>query len=130
MFTVTVPFPGIENLFHVIETAFILAIIGSLNSLLTSLVVESMTSKVHNPNKELVGQGLGNLAAGMIGGIPGSASPYTTVANLRSGGNTRLSAIIVAVAMFFVVSGYGDLTEYIPYTVLSAILIKLGWRHY
>ncbi len=127
IFAFTFPMLEFEKIHHVFEHAFLLALIGSLNTLLTALVSDSMTSGVHKPNRELVGQGLGNSIAGTIGGLPGSGSIVFTVANIRAGGRTRLSIFLVSVIILFAVLGFGGLAEPIPSAVLAAILITVGW---
>ena len=71
-----------------LQPAFILALLGSIDSLLTSLVADALTRTTHNPNRELVGQGIGNFAAGLIGGLPGAGATMGTVVNIRAGGRT------------------------------------------
>ena len=126
-FTFAIPIPGIGDIYHIIEHAFLLALIGSLYALLTALISDSMTSGTHDPNRELVGLGLGNSLAGLVGGLPGSGSVIYTVANIRSGGRTRMSVIVVSVVILLVVFGFGEVAEPIPLAVLAALLIKVGW---
>ena len=74
--------------------ALIIALLGSIDSLLTSLIADSMTRTRHNPNRELVGQGIGNMVAGLIGGLPGAGATMGTVVNIRAGGRTQLSGAL------------------------------------
>ena len=83
--------PEAAFLARALEPALILALLGSVDSLLISLVADSLTGTRHKPNRELVGQGLGNIAAGLFGGVPGAGSPILTVTNIRSGGRTSMS---------------------------------------
>ena len=83
-----------DTLLIVMEAAIILALLGSIDSLLTSLVADNMTRTKHNSNRELVGQGLGNMAAGFFGGIPGAGATMRTVVNIRTGGQTKISGIV------------------------------------
>ena len=119
--------PPTDFLARALEPALILALLGSVDSLLTSLVAESLTAKGHKPNRELVGQGLGNIAAGLFGGVPGAGSPVLTVTNIRSGGRTRVSGVIYAVLLLGVLLGLSKLAEPVPHAVLAAILIRIGW---
>ena len=114
-------------LLSALEPAMILALLGSIDSLLTSLVADSMLGHRHNPDRELVGQGIGNVAAGLIGAMPGSGSPPLTVTNIRSGGNSRLSGIIYAVLLLLVVLGLGRHVSHIPLAALAGVLMKAGW---
>ncbi len=110
-----------------VQPALILALLGSIDSLLTSLVADSMTRTRHNPNRELVGQGLGNTVAGLIGGLPGAGATMGTVVNLRAGGRTQLSGVLRAAILLALVLGLGRYVEEIPHAVLAGILMKVGW---
>jgi sulfate permease, SulP family len=114
------------NLFLVAEAAIILAVLGAIDSLLTSLVADNMTRSRHNSDRELVGQGIGNTFAGLIGGIAGAGATMRTVVNIRSGGQTRLSGITHALVLLAVVLGLGPLASNIPLAVLAGILVKVG----
>lgn len=118
--------PGQEQLFIVIEAALILAILGAIDSLLTSLVADNMTRKRHSSNRELIGQGIGNTVAGLMGGIAGAGATMRTVVNIRSGGTTRMSGAIHALVLLAIVLGLGPLASNIPLAVLAGILIKVG----
>ncbi len=110
----------------VLEAAFILAVLGSIDSLLTSLVADNMTRTRHDSNKELVGQGIGNTFAGLFGGIAGAGATMRTVINVRSGGVTRLSGMIHSVVLAAVVLGVGSVASYIPHAALAGVLVKVG----
>ena len=106
--------------------AITLAALGTIDSLLTSIVADNMTKTQHQSNKELVGQGLGNMAAAVIGGIPGAGATMRTVVNINSGGKTRLSGVIHSVALLIVLLGAGAYASLIPLPVLAGILITVG----
>ena len=110
-----------------VEPAILIALLGSIDSLLTSLIADSMTRTQHNPNRELVGQGLGNVAAGFLWGLPGAGSTPGTVVNLRAGGRTPVSGVLRAAILLALVLGLGPLAEEIPHAVLAGILMKVGW---
>ncbi len=110
-----------------LEPALVLALLGSIDSLLTSLIADSLTRTRHNPNRELIGQGIGNMIAGFIGGLPGAGATLGTVVNIRSGGNTQLSGAIRAGVLLALVLGLGRYVEAIPHAVLAGILVKVGW---
>ena len=110
----------------IIIPAMTLAALGTIDSLLTSIVADNMTKTQHESNKELVGQGLGNMAAAMIGGIPGAGATMRTVVNINSGGKTRLSGVIHSVALLIVLLGAGAYAKLIPLPVLAGILITVG----
>ncbi|MCY4435760.1 MAG: SulP family inorganic anion transporter [Chloroflexi bacterium] len=114
-------------LVRAIEPALILALLGSIDSLLTSLIADAMTRTRHNPNRELVGQGIGNLITGFIGGLPGAGATMGTVVNIRAGGQTQVSGALRAAILLALVLGLGKYVEAIPHAVLAGILMKVGW---
>lgn len=121
------PTLDMANAMIVLEAALLLAILGSIDSLLTSLVADNMTRTKHHSNKELVGQGIGNAIAGLFGAIPGAGATMRTVINIRSGGATRLSGMTHGLLLLAVVLLLSPLAAQIPHTVLAAILIKVGY---
>ncbi len=122
-----VPTISASAAFVVLEAAFILALLGSIDSLLTSLVADNMTRTRHNSNKELVGQGIGNIAAGFFGGIPGAGATMRTVVNIRTGGRTKIAGMLHGVLLFATVVVLAPLAEQIPHAVLAGILVKVGY---
>jgi SulP family sulfate permease len=120
-------FIPIDKFMTLIQPALILALLGSIDSLLTSLVADSITRTRHNSNKELIGQGIGNMVSGLIGGLPGAGATMRTVVNVRAGGTTKLSGAIHALILLALVMGLAPLAEKIPHAVLAGILLKVGW---
>jgi len=110
----------------VVEAAFILAVLGAIDSLLTSLVADNMTRSKHDPDKELIGQGIGNGVAGFFGALPGAGATMRTVVNIRAGGVSNLSGIIHAVLLLAIVLALGPLAAQIPHAALAGILVKVG----
>lgn len=110
----------------VISAALSLAVLGAIDSLLTSLVADSLTKTEHNSNRELIGQGIGNALTAMVGGIPGAGATMRTVVNVKSGGTTRLSGALHALILLGVLLGLGKYAAIVPMAVLAAILIKVG----
>ena len=106
--------------------AVVLAVLGSIDALLTSVIAESLTRKEHDSNKELIGQGLGNLASGMFGGIPGAGATMGTVVNIQTGARSALSGIARALILMVVVLWAAGLTAQIPLAVLAGIALKVG----
>lgn len=117
---------GLENLTSYIFTALTLALLGAIDSLLTSVVADNMTKTVHQPNKELVGQGIGNSFGALFGGIPGAGATIRTVVNINSGGKTRLSGMIAGLLLLFILLAVGPIASKIPAAVLAGILITVG----
>ena len=116
-----------------VEPALVIALVGSIDTLLTSLVADSMTRTQHKPDRELLGQGIGNVVTGFIGGLPGSGTTPSTVANIRAGGWTPLAGVVCVVILMVAVLQFGEYVGSIPNAVLAGILIKVGldtvdWR--
>ena len=109
-----------------IFTALTLALLGAIDSLLTSVVADNMTKTKHEPNKELVGQGIGNSIGAIFGGIPGAGATIRTVVNINSGGKTRLSGMIAGVLLLIILLALGPVASKIPAAVLAGILITVG----
>ncbi len=106
--------------------ALMLAVLGSVDALLTSVIAESITRKEHSSNKELFGQGMGNLASGLFGGIPGAGATMGTVVNIQAGARSALSGVTRALILMVVVLWAGGLTAQIPLAVLAGIALKVG----
>ena len=112
----------------ILEFALVLAALGSIDSLLTSVIADNITRTKHNSNRELVGQGIGNAVAALFGGIPGAGATKGTVININSGGKTRLSGMIHGLFLLVILVGAGSLASYIPIAVLAGILIPVGFN--
>ncbi|MBT4040803.1 MAG: SulP family inorganic anion transporter [Rhodospirillales bacterium] len=123
----TWPIIDTATLASMLQSAFLLAMLGTIDSLLTSLVADNVTQTHHRPNRELLGQGIGNMVAGLFGAIPGAGATMRTVINVRAGGRTPISGALHAVVLFAVVMGLGPLASHIPHAVLAGILIKVGF---
>lgn len=116
-----------DSLLIVLEAAFILALLGAIDSLLTSLVADNMTRTRHNSDKELLGQGIGNTIAGLFGAIPGAGATMRTVVNIRTGGSTKISGMLHGAVLLAIVVALAPLASQIPHAVLAGILIKVGY---
>lgn len=114
------------SLIPYIFTALTLALLGSIDSLLTSVVADNMTKTKHSPNQELIGQGIGNSIASFFGGIPGAGATIRTIVNIKAGGKTKLSGMIAGVLLFVVLVAFGPQASKIPAAVLAGILITVG----
>ncbi|MDA9760667.1 SulP family inorganic anion transporter [Flavobacteriaceae bacterium] len=117
---------NLDSISPYIFSALTLALLGAIDSLLTSIVADNMTKTKHKPNKELVGQGIGNSIAAIFGGIPGAGATIRTVVNINAGGKTRLSGMIAGVLLLFILLALGPIASKIPAAVLSGILITVG----
>ena len=106
--------------------AAVLGMLGCIDALLTSVVADSLTRTEHNSNKELVGQGLANIASGVFGGLPGAGATMGTVVNIQAGGRSALSGIVRALILMVVVLAAAPLASTIPLAVLAGIALKVG----
>lgn len=104
-----------------------LAGLGSIDTLLTSVVADNITKTKHNSNRELIGQGIGNAVAGLFCGLPGAGATMRTVVNVKSGGRTQLSGMTHAIFLLAIMLGLGSVVQYVPLSVLAGILITVGW---
>lgn len=109
-----------------IFTAITLALLGAIDSLLTSVVADNMTKTKHKPNQELIGQGIGNSIAAIFGGIPGAGATIRTVVNINAGGKTKLSGMIAGILLLVILLALGPIASQIPAAVLAGILITVG----
>jgi sulfate permease, SulP family len=120
--------------FHLIlQSGLTLAVLGAIDSLLTSLVMDKVTGTRHDSNQELIGQGIGNLAAGLIRGLPGAGATMRSMVNVKSGGTTYLSGAIHGALLLAILLGLGRIAAMIPLATLAAILLTVGisimdWR--
>ncbi len=110
----------------ILVQALVLAMLGSIDALLTSMIADSLTRQEHQSNKELMGQGLGNLASGLFGGLPGAGATMGTVVNIQAGGRTALAGLVRAGILIVVVLWAAGLTAHIPLAVLAGIALKVG----
>ncbi len=107
--------------------ALVLGLLGCIDALLTSVIADSLTGGHHNSDKELVGQGLGNIASGLFGGLPGAGATMGTVVNIQAGAKTALSGVVRAAILVIVVLWATGLTAAIPLVVLAGIAFKVGF---
>ena len=117
----------ILKLSTILTLAITLALLGTIDSLLTSVVADSKTKTKHDSKKELIGQGLGNMVCSFFGAIPGAGATMRTVININSGATTKLSGIVHSITLLIIVLFLAPLASKIPLAVLSGILIKVGF---
>jgi sulfate permease, SulP family len=121
-----IPRLGLADLRTLGGFALTLAVLGAIDSLLTSLVADNITRTHHDSDRELIGQGIGNIAAGLVGGLPGAGATMRTVTNVQAGGRTPLSGMIHALVLLVITLGAGPLASPIPQAVLAGILLRVG----
>ncbi len=109
-----------------LKAGLVLAVLGAIDSLLTSLVADNISQSRHRSDRELVGQGIANSISGLFSGLPGAGATMRTVINIRSGGRTPLSGMTHSVVLLVLLLGAGPLAEGIPTALLAGILIKVG----
>jgi sulfate permease, SulP family len=118
---------SLRELDDMLRYGLMLGVLGAIDSLLTSLVADSLSRTQHDSDKELIGQGIGNMVSGLFGGLPGAGATMRTVVNVQAGGKTSLSGIIHALVLLLVVFWAGPLTAQIPNAVLAGLLLKVGF---
>ena len=129
-----VPEISFGDLGSALPAAVTIALLGSINSLLTARVADSLTRQNHDPSRELMGAGVANVVVAFIGGVPGAGATSCTVANVKAGGRSRVSGVLCATILAALVLGLGRYVDAIPHAVLAGILIKIGfniidWRY-
>ncbi len=117
---------SVEQINTMIVDGLVLGMLGCIDALLTSLVADSLTRTEHNSNKELIGQGIGNLVSGLFGGLPGAGATMGTVVNIQTGGRTAVSGLTRALVLLVVVLGLSQYLTGIPSAVLAGIALKVG----
>ncbi len=110
----------------IISSALTLGALGCIDTLLTAVIVDKITETKHQSNRELIGQGLGNVVSGLFGGLPGAGTTMSSIVNVKAGGRTRWSGVISSLCLLAVLLGLGTYVQYVPIPVLAAILITVG----
>ncbi|WP_414542389.1 SulP family inorganic anion transporter [Nostoc sp. CCY0012] len=124
--TLQMPVFVLSDLRDMVVYGLMLGVLGSIDSLLTSLVADNITRTQHDSNKELIGQGIGNCISGLFGGLPGAGATMRTVTNVQAGGRSALSGISHAFVLLIITLWASPLTTVIPHAVLAGILLKVG----
>lgn len=119
---------GLEQIKHIVVPALTLAVLLSIDTLKTCVVLDALTRSRHNSNRELIGQGLGNVASAVIGGIPGAGTMGATLVNISSGAVTRFSGVFEGVLALLAFLVLGTLISWVPVAALAAILMVIGVR--
>ncbi|MFC1773057.1 SulP family inorganic anion transporter [Pseudomonadota bacterium] len=120
------PVFSVEQWRGMLLDAVVLGMLGCIDALLTSVVADSLTRTQHNSDKELIGQGVGNVMSGLFGGLPGAGATMGTVVNIQAGARTALSGLVRAGILLVVVLWAAGLTAVIPLAVLAGIALKVG----
>lgn len=120
------PYVEFSKLTKMLVDAAVLGMLGCIDALLTAVIADSITRTEHDSNKELIGQGLGNLVSGLFGGIAGAGATMGTVVNIQAGGRSALSGISRAVILMVVILAFTGVAAQIPQAVLAGIALKVG----
>ena len=119
--------PSYQELPEIIYFSIMLAALGIIDSLLTSVVADNMTNTNHLSSKESIGQGIGNIISGFFGGLAGAGATMRTVVNIQNGGKTPFSGLIHSIVLILILVVFGNYASMIPLTILAAILLKVGF---
>jgi sulfate permease, SulP family len=122
------PSMTLASVMRILGPALTLAVLLSIDTLKTCVIVDAVTRSRHDSNRELRGQGLGNIASALGGGMPGAGTIGATMINLSSGGQTRLSGILEGVFALLVLIAFGGIIAWIPLSALAGILIVVAFR--
>lgn len=123
---IVVPQFDLSHVRFILTAGLELALLGAIDSLLSALAADSLTKTHHEGNRELIGQGIGNMAAALIGGLPGAGASIRTIVNIQAGGRARLSGVIHGVFLLAVLLGLSGAVQEIPHAVLAGILVSAG----
>jgi SulP family sulfate permease len=125
---VHLPQVSFARMLELIGPAFTIAMLGAIESLLCAVVADGMTGARHNPNQELVGQGIANIAAPIFGGFAATGAIARTATNIRNGGDSPLAGIVHALFLLAVIVSLAPLAAHIPLAALAAILFVVAWN--
>ncbi|MDB5888833.1 MAG: sulP [Rhodocyclales bacterium] len=122
------PLPALESLGHLLTPAITIALLGAIESLLSARVADAQIDDQHDPNQELLAQGIANIASPFFGGIPATGAIARTATNVRAGGRTPVAGLIHSATLLLVVLLAAPLAAYVPITVLAAVVLITAWR--
>ena len=117
-----------EKISAVLPDAFTIAILAAIESLLSCVVADTMVNSHHNSNAELVGQGIGNIASVLFGGIPATGAIARTAANAKNGGKTPVAGMVHAIVLLLVLLFFMPYAGLIPMPTIAAILFMVAYN--
>ncbi|MCL6603292.1 MAG: sulfate permease [Paenibacillus sp.] len=123
-------FPEItwDRLVSLIRPAFLIAMLGAIESLLSAVVADGMTGDRHNSNRELIGQGIANIVAPLFGGIPATGAIARTATNIKNGATSPISGVIHGVVVFLILLLFAPYASLIPLAAMAPILMVVAWN--
>ena len=113
---------------QLVQPAFVIALLAAIESLLSASVADGMTGSRHHPNTELIGQGVGNIASALFGGIPATGAIARTATNIRAGGKSPVAGIIHAITLLLILMLAGQYAAMVPLAALAGILVIVCWN--
>jgi len=119
---------SLDTVYKLLPHSVAIAILGALESLLCAVISDGMTKNRTDPNKELIGQGLANIAVPFFGGIPATAAIARSAANIRSGATNKLASIVHAIFVLLAILLFAPILSYLPMASLSALLLIVAWN--
>ncbi|AHC15908.1 SulP family inorganic anion transporter [Salinispira pacifica] len=117
-----------SELVQILIDGTILGVLGAIDSSLTAMIADSLTREHHDSNRELIGQGVGNIASGLFGGLPGAGATMGTVVNIQSGARSPMAAIIRSLVLVLFVFVLAPVIGHVPRVVLAAIAVRVGFN--
>ncbi|MEH6995567.1 sulfate permease [Neobacillus drentensis] len=123
-----IPDLSLEMIITLLKPAFIIAMLGGIESLLSAVVADGMTNSKHNSNKELIGQGIANMVTPLFGGIPATGAIARTATNIKNGAVSPLSGIIHGIVVLLVLMFFASFASYIPLASMAPILMVVAWN--
>jgi SulP family sulfate permease len=122
------PAVSLEAMRQLMPAAFTIAALGAIESLLSAMVADGMAETRHDPNQELIGQGIANLLCPLVGGIAATGAIARTAANIRQGARSPIAGVVHALVLLVVALIAAPLVAYIPLASLSAVLLAVAIR--
>lgn len=123
-----VPSVSMEQIVHLLKPAFIIAMLGGIESLLSAVVADGMTGSRHSSNRELIGQGIANLITPLFGGIPATGAIARTATNIKNGAVSPLSGIFHGIVVLLVLVLFGPYASVIPLASMAPVLMVVAWN--
>jgi SulP family sulfate permease len=124
----SLPALAVGNVLELIGPAFTIALLGAIESLLSATVADGMANTEHDPNQELIGQGIANIAAPLMGGFAATGAIARTATNIRNGGTSPVAGIVHSLLLVLVILVLAPVAAHIPLTALAAILFYVAWN--
>lgn len=123
-------FPSIDfdTIQELIQPAIAIALLGSIESLLSAVVADGMIGGKHRSNMELIGQGIANIFSALFGGIPATGAIARTATNIKNGGRTPVSGIVHAIVLLLIMMLFAPVAKLIPLSCLAGVLVVVSWH--